>query len=43
MVERFSNFPISIDMLSRFKTEKIKQTLLDIRSGMVDIVVMPIE
>lgn len=40
MVERFSNFPISIDMLSRFKTGKqVKQTLLDIRSGMVDIVV----
>ena len=40
MVERFSNFPISIDMLSRFKTGKqVKQTLLDIRRGMVDIVV----
>lgn len=40
MVERFSNFPVAIDMLSRFRTGKqMKETLLNIKTGMVDIVV----
>lgn len=40
MVERFSDYPISIAMLSRFRTKnEIQQTLKEIRCGMVDIVV----
>lgn len=40
MVERFSDYPISISMLSRFRTKnETQQTLKDIRSGMVDIVI----
>ena len=40
MIERFSGYPISIDMLSRFRSKvEQKQTLKDIKTGMVDIVV----
>lgn len=38
--ERMQNFPVNIRMLSRFCTPKdIKQTLNDMKSGMVDIVI----
>ena len=40
MVERFSGFPISISILSRFQTRaQQRQTVKDIKTGMVDIVV----
>ncbi len=39
-VDRFKNFPVSIDMLSRFRTpEQQKHTLKKIRYGSVDIVI----
>ena len=39
-VERFSNFPITIGVLSRFRTAKqIKETLEGIKNGTVDVVV----
>lgn len=39
-VERFSNFPITIGVLSRFRTAKqIKETLEGIANGSVDIVI----
>lgn len=40
MVGRFENFPVSIGILSRFRTKKqIKDTLNDLKTGAVDIVV----
>ncbi len=39
-VERFRNFPVTIDMLSRFRTpEQQKRTMKKIRTGDVDIVI----
>ncbi|TZE81375.1 transcription-repair coupling factor [Calorimonas adulescens] len=39
-VERFKDFPVSIDMLSRFRTpEQQKETLERLRTGDVDIVI----
>jgi transcription-repair coupling factor (superfamily II helicase) len=38
--ERLANFPVRVDYISRFKTAKeIKQTLLDVESGKVDIII----
>ncbi len=40
MVKRFSDFPIKIEMISRFRTAaQVKKTLRDLREGNVDIVV----
>lgn len=40
MLKRFSDFPITIDMLSRFRTKmQQKQTLLNLKSGNLDILV----
>ncbi|MFA7412493.1 MAG: DEAD/DEAH box helicase, partial [Tissierellaceae bacterium] len=40
LLERFSSFPVRIDMLSRFRTKgQQKQTIENLRSGVVDIVV----
>ncbi len=40
LTHRFSSFPVTIAVLSRFRTKRqIDQTLDDIRSGVVDIVV----
>lgn len=40
MMERFEDFPISIGILSRFRTRtEQQQTIKDIKTGMVDIVV----
>ena len=38
--ERFAGFPVRIDMVSRFRTNKeIKQTLTDLADGKVDVIV----
>ncbi|MFA7532788.1 MAG: transcription-repair coupling factor [Tissierellaceae bacterium] len=40
LLERFSSFPVKIDMLSRFRTKiQQKQTIEGLRNGVVDIVV----
>ncbi|MGO1368176.1 transcription-repair coupling factor [Senegalia sp. (in: firmicutes)] len=40
MVERFSDFPINIEMLSRFRTPKRqKEIIRDLKSGNIDIIV----
>lgn len=40
MIERFEDFPISIGILSRFRTKaEQQQTIKDVKTGMVDIVV----
>ena len=37
---RFSNFPVRVDMLSRFRTAgEIKKTLTDLKAGQADIVI----
>jgi len=39
-LERFADYPVSIGVLSRFRTPKqIKQTLLDLEKGIIDVVV----
>ncbi len=39
-VQRFSNFPIKVDMLSRFRTAaEQKKTLSDLKTGNVDVVI----
>ena len=39
-VSRFRGFPVNIDVLSRFRTQKMQQkTLQDIRSGSVDVII----
>lgn len=39
-LERFSDYPVSVGVLSRFRTPKqIKQTLADIKSGRIDVVI----
>ena len=39
-VERFRNYPVRIDLLSRFRTRKeITRTLADLKKGLVDIVI----
>lgn len=38
--QRMKDFPVRIDLLSRFRTQaEIKKTLLDLKKGMVDIVI----
>ncbi|KYH28643.1 transcription-repair coupling factor [Clostridium colicanis] len=40
LIQRFSDFPIKIDMVSRFRTSaQIKQTLKELKAGNVDILV----
>jgi len=40
LCERFAGFPVRIDMVSRFRTNKeIKQTLTDLAAGKVDVIV----
>ncbi|RBP40611.1 transcription-repair coupling factor [Garciella nitratireducens] len=40
MMERFSGFPVSIGILSRFQTKsQQQQTIKDLKNGMIDIVV----
>lgn len=40
IIKRFSDFPITVDMLSRFRTRmQQKQTLLNLKSGNLDILV----
>ena len=39
MIKRFSDFPIKIDMISRFRTAlRTKETLNALREGNVDII-----
>ena len=40
MIERFRNYPITIEMLSRFRTQKQqKEILKKLKSGLVDVVI----
>ena len=40
MVQRFSDFPIGIDMISRFRTSaQVKATLKEVKAGNVDILI----
>ncbi|WP_130808093.1 transcription-repair coupling factor [Senegalia massiliensis] len=40
MVERFSDFPINVEMLSRFRTPKRqKEIIKDLKSGNIDVIV----
>ncbi|MDT8715740.1 transcription-repair coupling factor [Clostridium sp. 19966] len=40
MVKRFSDFPVRIDMISRFRTTtQVKETLKNVKSGEVDILI----
>ncbi|ANK58999.1 transcription-repair coupling factor [Loigolactobacillus backii] len=40
MLERFSNFPVQVELMSRFRTRKqINATLANIKSGQADVVV----
>lgn len=40
MLERFSNFPVKVGLLNRFRTKKEQQaTIKDLQAGVVDIVV----
>ena len=39
-LERFADYPVSVGVLSRFRTPKqIKQTLIDIEKGLLDVVI----
>ena len=39
-LERFSDYPVSVGVLSRFRTPKqIKQTLIDLEKGVLDVVI----
>ena len=39
-LERFADYPVSVGVLSRFRTPKqIKQTLVDIKKGLLDVVI----
>ena len=39
-LERFSDYPVSVGVLSRFRTSKqIKQTLADLEKGLLDVVI----
>jgi transcription-repair coupling factor (superfamily II helicase) len=39
-LERFADYPVSVGVLSRFRTPKqIKQTLLDLKKGTLDVVI----
>src|SRR4029079_16556796 len=38
--ERFAGFPVTIDMVSRFRTkQEVKETLVGLKSGKVDVIV----
>ena len=40
MKDRFSNFPFNIDMLSRFRTDKQQEKIIDgLKKGSVDFVI----
>lgn len=39
-LERFSDYPVNVGVLSRFRTQKqIKQTLADLKKGVLDVVI----
>ena len=39
-LERFADYPVSVGVLSRFRTPKqIKQTLIDLKTGVLDVVI----
>ncbi len=39
-LERFADYPVTVGVLSRFRTQKqLKQTLLDVKKGVIDVII----